>query len=82
MCGHQGDLVHRVLIFPDIHVGQKGDVFEELPDGDHRVFHLLLILNLTVGEKLLKILVLAVLHELCGAVDEFLDIGRPGLTLD
>ena len=77
MHGHQGYLVVRVLLVLDIHVGQQGNILQERPQSENRIFNLGIILGLTFRQKVAEIAFPLLLNEMGDAVDEFLDIGSP-----
>ncbi len=82
MHGHQGNLVVRVILVLQVHVGQQGDVLQKRSEGEDRIFNLGILLRLPFRDEVTEITVPLFLDEMSDTVDEFLDIGSSRLRLD
>ena len=79
---HKGDLVVGVLLVLHVHIGKQGDVLQEISQREHRVTDLRVLLGLSLDDEVAEIFIPPFLDEMGDTVDEFLDVGGPGLSLD
>ena len=79
---HKGDLVVGVLLVLHVHIGKQGDVLQEISQREHRVTDLRVLLGLSLDDEVAEIFIPPFLDEMGDTVDEFLDVGGSGLSLD
>ena len=74
MDGHQRHLVVGIFVRGDIHVAQQGDVLQKVVQGIEA--------GLAPFRHIVFLLLAPLLHVLGHAVDQFLQVGHAGLSLD